>query len=102
TIILWEAAAAGQQLTATAAFCGLESAPSEPVEGRPNQPCRPHDVLVTNYWGDGAGAQCILIVTGRNIYQGSKIVIDGTTFKSFPWAQLTPTIGPDRDTQDSP
>lgn len=102
TIFLWQPAAEGKEMTATAAFCGPESLPSEPVEVQPNLECRPHDVLVTNYSVDGSGAQCILIVTGRNIYQGSQIVIDGTEFMSFPWTQLTPKLGPDRDTQGNP
>ena len=102
-ILLWNAAKAGQKVEATLSLCNIESDPSNAVIVEGNRPPLPHDVMLKYYWLDAQGyAQSILFISGRNIYQGSKIRIDNVEYPTFPWAQLTPDFGFDKNELGTP
>lgn len=103
TIGLTKPAQKGDKLTATASLCGKESNESVEVEVFANRPPLPHDAMVSWFWLDaGNKAQALLQVTGRNVYKGSVIRIDGTAYPTFPMAQLVPGFGYDDSTLGTP
>lgn len=103
TIGLIAPAEKGDKLTATISLCGEESKDSAGVEVEANRPPLPHDAMVSWFWLDGANkAQALLHVTGRNVYQGSVIRIDGKPYPTFPMAQIVPNFGFLPDTLGTP
>jgi len=100
---LWQAPSTGEELTAEASLCGSPSGPSNTVEVRADREPLPHDATVSYFWlSPSSKGQAVLHISGRNIYQGSTIRMDGQVYPTFPGTQFIPDLGKDADTLGTP
>ena len=100
---LWQTPRTNGELHATASLCGSPSGSSNRIPVRADRDPLPHDATVSYFWlSPSSDGQSVLHISGRNIYQGSTIRMDGHAVPTFPGTQYTPDFGKDLNTLGTP